>query len=78
MHDEDVEKMKKMRDFLIEKLLRIEDSHLNGSRTRRVCDNVNISFRGVEGEAILMMANEMKIILRRVLHAIMRAWNHRM
>ena len=64
MQDEDVEKMKKMRDFLIEKLLRIEDSHLNGSRTRRVCDNANLSFRGVEGEAILMMANEMGIILR--------------
>ncbi len=61
---ENVEKMRTMRDFLIKHLLEIDDSKLNGHRKNRVCDNINVSFRGVEGEAILMLANEMDIILR--------------
>ncbi len=64
MKEEDIEKMRKMRDYLIENLLKIEDSRLNGPRDRRVCDNVNVSFRGVEGEAILMLADQEGIILR--------------
>ncbi len=64
MREEHVEKMRNMRDFLIEHLLEIPDSRLNGPKERRVCDNVNVSFRGVEGEAILMLANQEGIILR--------------
>ena len=64
MNDSDVERMREMRDYLIRNLLNIPDSRLNGSPTRRVCDNVNVSFKGVEGEAILMLANENGIILR--------------
>ncbi len=64
MREEHVEKMRNMRDFLIESLLEIPDSRLNGPKERRVCDNVNVSFRGVEGEAILMLANQEGIILR--------------
>jgi len=48
-------RMRRLRDELIESLLRISDSRLNGPKgERRLCNNVNISFRGVEGEAILM------------------------
>ena len=61
---EDLEKMRNMRDFLIKHLLEIPDSRLNGPHERRACDNVNVSFRGVEGEAILMLANQEGIILR--------------
>lgn len=64
MRAQDIEKMRSMRDFLIKELLNIEDSRLNGPREKRVCDNVNLSFRGVEGEAILMMANLRGLILR--------------
>ncbi len=61
---DDVERMRKMRDRLIELLLQIPDSELNGPRKNRVADNVNISFRGVEGEAVLMLASENGLIIR--------------
>jgi cysteine desulfurase len=53
--EEDSMKMRRLRDELIETLSAISDSHLNGPRRQnRLCNNVNISFRYVEGEAILM------------------------
>lgn len=55
MTDQDTVRMRGLRDELIESLLAISDSHLNGPRGEgRLCNNVNISFRFVEGEAILM------------------------
>jgi cysteine desulfurase len=48
-------RMRQLRDELIESLLTISDSSLNGPRgERRLCNNVNVSFRYVEGEAVLM------------------------
>lgn len=44
-----------VRDKLIEGLLAIPDTRLNGSRERRLCGNVNVSFAGVESEAVLLM-----------------------
>ena len=64
MKEEHIQKMKKMQNYLIKKLLSIEDSKLNGSMKKRVCNNINVSFKGVEGEAILMMANEKGLIIR--------------
>jgi cysteine desulfurase len=53
--DEGVVRMRRLRDELIEMLLAIPDSRLNGPMgDRRLCNNVNVSFRFVEGEAILM------------------------
>lgn len=43
-----------MRDRLITELLKIEHTHLNGHREKRLCGNVNISFEGVEGESLLL------------------------
>ncbi len=52
---DDIEGMRRLRDDLIESLAGIPDSRLNGPRgERRLCNNVNVSFRFVEGEAILM------------------------
>ncbi|MGQ4913260.1 MAG: cysteine desulfurase family protein [Candidatus Asgardarchaeia archaeon] len=51
----DVERMKEMRDYLIKHLLEIEDSQLNGAKgDQRLCNNVNISFKYIEGEAALL------------------------
>lgn len=50
-----VEKLEKMRDRLIEGLLKIPQTRLNGDRKSRLAGNVNISFRGVEGESLLLM-----------------------
>jgi cysteine desulfurase len=45
--------MANLRDKLIEGLLKIPHTKLNGvNGTERLCNNVNISFKGVEGEAI--------------------------
>lgn len=49
-----VEKVTKMRNRLIDELLKIPESRLNGDRDKRLCGNVNISFRGVEGESLLL------------------------
>ena len=47
-------KVEKMRDRLITELLKIKESRLNGDPKQRLCGNVNISFRGVEGESLLL------------------------
>jgi cysteine desulfurase len=55
MSDEESVRMRGLRDELIHSLLTIPDSRLNGPRgDRRLCNNVNVSFRFVEGEAVLM------------------------
>ena len=48
-----VERMNKLRDKIIEGILRIPNTKLNGSRRdERLCNNVNVSFNDVEGEAV--------------------------
>lgn len=47
--------MIKLRDSLIEKIENnIEDIKLNGHRTKRLPNNVNISFKYIEGESLLL------------------------
>ena len=48
----DREGMKKLRDKLIKGLEEIPGSKLNGAREKRLCNNVNFIFEGVEGEAV--------------------------
>jgi len=47
-----IKKMKKMRDYFIEQILKIPDTKLNGPKDKRLCNNINISFRYIEGESI--------------------------
>ena len=49
------EKVAKMRDRLITELTEIKESRLNGDPVKRLCGNCNISFRGIEGESLLLM-----------------------
>lgn len=51
---QDIDRMTKLRDKLMKDLLEISDSQLNGSKQNRLCNNVNISFHYVEGEALLL------------------------
>ena len=51
---EDIHKMTKLRDKLIKSLLKIPNSRLNGPTENRLCNNVNIAFNFVEGEAMLV------------------------
>jgi cysteine desulfurase len=48
----DLEKMIKMRDKLIEGILKITNTRLNGSKNKRLCNNINVSFNNIEGESI--------------------------
>ncbi|MDO8524308.1 MAG: cysteine desulfurase family protein [bacterium] len=53
------EKIKKLRDKLIDGILKnISGTDLNGSREKRLPNNVNTSFKGVEGESILMALDQ--------------------
>ncbi len=47
-------RIKNLRDKLINGLLSMPGTRLNGSRPQRVPGNVNISFEGVEGESLLL------------------------
>lgn len=47
-------RVSRLRDKLIDGILSIEGSRLNGNRTKRLMGNVNISFLGVEGESLLL------------------------
>jgi cysteine desulfurase len=55
------EKLFRLRDKLIFELLKIPNTRLNGHHTKRLPNNVNISFSGVEGESILLKLNELGI-----------------
>lgn len=47
-------RLSKMRDRIIAELTKIPESRLNGDPVKRLCGNVNISFRGIEGESLLL------------------------
>lgn len=44
-----------LRDRLIEGLLKVPHSKLNGDRKKRLPSNVNICFEGIEGESLLLL-----------------------
>ncbi len=51
---EETDRLREMRDRLIEKLLAIPNTRLNGHPVHRLPHNANISFRFVEGESLLL------------------------
>lgn len=56
--------MRKLRDRLTEGLLEISDSRLNGPRgEKRLCNNVNVTFKYVEGESVLLHLDMRGIIV---------------
>ncbi len=48
-------KLAALRDRLIEGLLKVPHSKLNGDRKKRLPSNVNICFEGIEGESLLLL-----------------------
>ncbi len=50
----EAERLKKMRDRLIEGLLKIEDTFLNGHPTDRLPNNASVRFSYIEGESIIL------------------------
>ena len=50
----EMKRLKKLRDYMIEELSKIKGSHLNGHPTRRLANNVNFWFEGIEGEFLIL------------------------
>ncbi|PVX24954.1 MAG: cysteine desulfurase NifS [Candidatus Bathyarchaeum sp.] len=50
----DAQKQTKLRDKMMNKILTIEDSHLNGHPTQRLPNNTNFWFAYIEGESLLL------------------------
>jgi cysteine desulfurase len=49
--------IKYLRDKLLDRLLQIPDSHLNGSLENRICGNINIRFSGVSGARLVSLCS---------------------
>lgn len=56
--DSDNKKMTQHRDKLIKNILEIPESRLNGHKTKRLSNNVNITFNYIEGESLLLYLDE--------------------
>ena len=51
--------IKKLRDYLVDGILKnIPNSYLNGSKEFRLPHNANLSFKGIEGESLLMLLDQ--------------------
>ncbi len=51
-------KMLELRNYMIEELLKIKGTKLNGSRSDRIYNNINISFYGIEGESLMLLLDD--------------------
>lgn len=58
---EKIEKVTKMRNRLIDGILQIPRTRLNGDREKRLCGNVNVSILGIEGESLLLSLDNVGI-----------------
>lgn len=56
--EETTKKLTVLRDRLIDGLLQIPHSVLNGSRDKRLPGNVNLCFEGIEGESLLLLLDD--------------------
>ena len=56
--DQEAAHLTALRDRLIEGLLAIPHTALNGDAARRLPGNVNVCFEGIEGESLLLMLDE--------------------
>jgi cysteine desulfurase len=62
--DKEVKRLTKLRDYFVGKVLaEIPEVKLNGHPTKRLPNNINLSFAGIEGEALLTLLNEKGIFV---------------
>ncbi len=52
--DEEASRLSKMRDRLMEGILKLPHTRINGSRAHRLPGNINACFEGIEGESLLI------------------------
>ncbi len=56
--DKNAELVRGLRDRIIDGLLEIPNTILNGDREKRLPGNVNVSFEGIEGESLLLLLDD--------------------
>jgi len=52
--NKEVKRLEKLRDYFIKQLLQIPDTILNGHPSKRLPNNINVTFRYIEGESIML------------------------
>ncbi|MBT3397800.1 cysteine desulfurase [archaeon] len=55
---QEVTRIRKVRDLLVKELLKIPGTRINGSLKKRIWNNVNVSFYGIEGESLMLMLDK--------------------
>jgi cysteine desulfurase len=55
---QDMKHMKKLRDLLINEVVSIQESYLNGHPTKRLVNNAHFRFTAIEGESLLLSLDE--------------------
>ena len=58
---ENIKKIKEMKDFMLDRLLKVDRVYLNGSREDRLPGNINISIDGVESQLLLILLDKSDI-----------------
>ena len=58
---DDVKRMAKMRDAVIEETLKIKGSYLNGPAEKRLCGNAHFGFDGVKGNDLVLALSKMNV-----------------
>lgn len=56
--DERMERVRQLRDRLLDGLLAIPRTHLNGSRENRLAGNLNLSIDGIQAEGLLLLLDQ--------------------
>ena len=51
-NNSNIKYIEKLRNKLIEGILKIPNTQLNGSKEKRLCNNINVCFNNIEGESI--------------------------
>ena len=59
---DDVKRMEKMRNTIMNETLNIKDAYLNGPREGRICSNAHFGFRGVKGNDLVLALSKMNIM----------------
>ncbi|MBI5798284.1 cysteine desulfurase [Candidatus Woesearchaeota archaeon] len=57
------EKVQKLRDYMIKELLKIPGAKLNGSKEKRLCNNMNMHFEGSNAELLMKHLSEKNIFV---------------
>mgnify|MGYP000721113101 CR=1 FL=1 len=59
--DDEIPRIKKLRDKLLNGLSQIEEIYINGSMEKRIPHNLNVSFNYVEGESLMMAIKDIAV-----------------